>query len=323
MTGPRPSAMVIGGTAGVGRAVVDALLDRGYRVGVVARGAERLREIELAFGHERVLGLAADAGLADEVEEAADTLVTAFGAPVVWVNSAVINSFSPFEQMEVEEFDAIIRTTFLGQVNGTRAALRVMRRGHVVSIGSAHAYRSLPYQSAHSAANHAILGFNSAVRAELIRVGHPVSIAQVHLPPMNTPQFEWARNRLDRMPRPAPPVHQPEVGARAVLKCIDGEHREIWVGRGVIALILGNAVLPSWLDRRLAEEGIDPQKSDLPEPRNRPDNLMHPLPGPSAARGQFEAEADDKAAMLDGDLLRKLVFLGGPLVAFLLGLLLG
>lgn len=321
MAQAQPSAMVIGGTAGVGRAVVDALIGRGYRVGVMARGVERLRELEEAFGKERLLGLEADAGLADEVEEAADTLAVTFGPPVVWVNSAVVTSFSPFERMDVEEFEAIIRTTFLGQVNGTRAALRVMRRGHVVSIGSALAYRSLPYQSAQSAAKHAILGFNAAIRAELIRVGHPISIAQVHLPAVNTPQFEWARNRLDRMPRPAPPIHQPEVGAQAVLKCIDGRHRELWVGRAVIAFILGNSVLPSWLDRRLAEDGIDLQKSDVPEPRNRPDNVLHPVSHPSTAHGRFDAEADDKAVMIDGDLARKLAFVGLPFVAFLLGAL--
>ncbi len=315
--------MVIGGTAGVGRAVLDALLGRGYRVGVVARGLERLREVETLFGKERVLGLAADAGQADEIEEAADTLLATFGPPVVWVNAAMVASFSPFEQMEVDEFEAVMRTTFLGQVNGTRAALRVMRRGRIVSIGSALGYRALPYRSACSAAKHAVTGFNAALRSELIRVGHPVSIGQVQLPALNTPQFEWARSRLDRRPQPAPPVFQPEAAATAVLKCIDGSQREIWVGRSVVQLVLGNAVLPGWLDTKLAESGVDRQRSELHETGDRPDNLQQPLPGASSARGRFDAAARDKALVIDGDLARKLAFIGSPIATFFLGLLLG
>ena len=235
----------------------------------------------------------------------------------------MVTSYSPFEQMPAEEFDAIIRTTFLGQVNGTRAALRVMRRGHIVSIGSGLGYRSIPLQSAYCAAKHAINGFNAAVRSELMEVGHPIRLVQVELPGMNTPQFDWARNRMEKKPQPAPPVYQPEVAARAVLKAIDEDKREVWVGRAVFQLILGNAVLPAWLDRKLGEEAPGMQKSDEPEPGNRPDNLTSPVDYPSTPYGRFSATAKDTAWIADGDLVRKLVFIGGPVAAFLLGLLLG
>lgn len=115
-------AIVAGGTAGVGRATVEALLAEGWRVGVIARGQERLDA--LAAAHPTVATQAADVSDATALDAAADALVAKLGAPDAWVNCAMLTSFSPFQKMGAEEFDAIVATTFLGQVNGTRAADR-------------------------------------------------------------------------------------------------------------------------------------------------------------------------------------------------------
>ncbi len=317
------TAVVLGGTAGVGRAVVVALLKRGYRVGVMARGEDRLAAMEEEFGAQRLKAVAADAGNSDEVEAGTDAIIDAFGVPGVWVNCAMLTSFSPFEQMTPEEFEAIVRATFLGQVNGTRAALRVMGRGNVVNIGSGLSYRAIPFQAAYCGSKHAINGFTSAVRSELIRDGHPLKLSLVQLPAINTPQFEWARNRLEARPQPAPPIYQPEVAARAVLKAIETGAREILVGRSVLQLVFGNMVLSDWLDRKLADEGVEMQKSDQPEPGGRPDNIDEPVRRPSTAHGRFGTRAYDDALIVDSDLARKVVFLGLPLASFVLGLALG
>jgi NAD(P)-dependent dehydrogenase (short-subunit alcohol dehydrogenase family) len=317
------SAIVIGGTAGVGRAIVLALLERGYRVGVMARGEERLAEMEEEFGSRRIKAVAADAGIADDVEAATNLIVEAFGPPSVWVNCAMLTSFSPFEKMSPAEFDAIVRATFLGQVNGTRAALRVMGRGNVINIGSGLSYRAVPFQAAYCAAKHAINGFASAIRSELIRDGHPLRLSLVQLPAINTPQFDWARNRLDRKPQPAPPIYQPEVAARAAMKALDTGAREILVGQSVLQLVFGNMVLPNWLDQKLADDGVEMQKSEKPEPGNRPDNIDEPVNHPSTAHGRFDKRAKSSALIVDGDLARKVIFFGGPLMIFLLGVLVG
>ncbi len=320
---PGKTAIVVGGTAGVGRATVVALLERGYRVGVMARGEDRLSEMEEEFGADRLKAVPADAGVAKQVEAATDAIVAKFGTPDVWVNCAMLTSFSPFEKMTPDEFEAIVDASFLGQVNGTRAALRVMGRGNVVNIGSGLGYRAVPFQAAYCGSKHAINGFTSAIRSELLHDGHPLRIGLVQLPAINTPQFEWARNRLDRKPQPAPPIYQPEVAARAVLKAIDTGAREILVGRSVLKLVLGNMVLPNWLDRKLADEGVEMQKSDRREPGDRPDNIHEPVDYPSTARGRFGQRAKNDALMVDGDLARKVIFFGVPLASFVVGLAIG
>ena len=318
----RRCAVVIGGTAGVGRAVVEALLDQEFNVGVMARGEERLESMEREF-NGRVHPVAADAGNADEVERATDSIVQAFGAPSVWVNCAMLTSFSPFEQMEVAEFEQITRATYLGQVNGTRAALRVMGRGNIVNVGSGLSYRAIPFQSAYCGAKHAINGFTAAVRSELIRDGHPAKLSLVQLPAINTPQFDWARNRLEQKPQPAPPIFQPEVAARAVMRAIERSPRELLVGKSVLQLVFGEMVLPGWLDRKLADDGVTLQQSDIEDTHDRPDNIDGPVPYPSTAHGRFEGRARDSGTIVDGDMARKAVFFGVPLAAFLLGALVG
>ena len=236
-------AVVAGGSAGVGRATVTALLDRGYRVAVLARGQARLDEIAGRYG-DRVWTRSVDVSDGAALEAAGDAIASEFGQPRVWVNSAMLTSFSPFDAMDEAEFRKITETTYLGTVNGCRTALRIMSRGNVVNVGSGLAYTSVPYQSAYCGAKHAIEGFTQALRIELARDRRPVALSMIQLPAINTPQFDWARNRMPKHPQPAPPIFQPEVAAEAVLRAIDTDAREILVGRPVFKLMAGNMLFP-------------------------------------------------------------------------------
>jgi short-subunit dehydrogenase len=308
-------AIVIGGSAGVGRAVVDALRARGLTVGVVARGEERLAQMEA----EGIKTASADAGDADALAAAVAKLCKD-KAPRIWVNCAMATSFSRFEQMETDEFDQIVRTTFLGQVNGTRLALKHMQRGHIVHVGSGLSYRAVPGQSAYVAAKHAINGFVGAIRSELLETRPDLHLSLVQLPAINTPQFDWARNRLDHKPQPAPPVYAPEVAARAVLRAIDGNLREVLVGQSVLKLIFGDMLFPGYIDRKLVKEGIETQKSDKPEPGGRPDNLFAPVAHPARATGSFTGEVSEDAVILDADKTRSAIFGSAIGAAFLVGM---
>ncbi|MCV4732135.1 SDR family NAD(P)-dependent oxidoreductase, partial [Escherichia coli] len=88
----------------------------------------------------------------------------------------------PFRTMSPEEFRRVTEVTYLGYVNGTRAALELMTprdRGTIIQVGSALAYRSIPLQSAYCGAKAAIRGFTDAVRTELMHENSRVQIAMV------------------------------------------------------------------------------------------------------------------------------------------------
>ena len=74
------------------------------------------------------------------IDEAADHAAEVWGGIDVWVNNAMTTVYSPIEAMTAEEFRRVTDVTYLGQVHGTLAALRHMRksdRGTIVQVGSA------------------------------------------------------------------------------------------------------------------------------------------------------------------------------------------
>ena len=317
-----PVAVVAGGSAGVGRACVEALLTRGQRVAVLARGQGRLDEMRQEFG-DRVWTRSVDVSDAAAVNAAARDISDEFGTPEIWINSAMLTSFSPFEQVDDAEFRKITDTTYLGTVNGCRAALSVMSRGNVVNVGSGLAYVSVPYQAAYCGAKHAVEGFTQALRIEIVRAERPITVSMVQLPAVNTPQFDWARNRTDRKQQPAPPIFAPDVAARGVMQAIDTDAREVLVGRSVLQLMVGNMILPDLVERQLAGMGVEAQKSERPS-ADRGDNLDGPLEEyPSKAEGSYSYRAEESGLVLDGDMARKVFAFGGAAAFLAVGIMIG
>ncbi|WP_265736878.1 SDR family oxidoreductase [Phaeacidiphilus oryzae] len=300
-----PTMVVTGASAGVGRAVVRRLAARGARLGLVARGEEALEEAARearSLGAAEALPLPADVADADAVEKVAERVENELGPIDVWVNDAFATVFAPFQQIAPAEFRRVTEVTYLGYVNGTRAALRRMvprDRGVVVQVGSAIAYRGIPLQSVYSGAKHAIQGWNEAVRCELLHSGSRVRTTMVQLPAVDTPQFRWVLTRLPHRARPVPPVYPPELAAKAVETAIlHPGRREYWVGASTVATLVANAVAPGLLDRYLARTGYDSQQVDdeAVPPSALTGNLWRPGPARLAeASGDFGREAAKRA----------------------------
>jgi len=291
--------VVTGASAGVGRATARAFATRRWAVALIARGQDGLegarRDVEEAGGRALVLRL--DVVDAHAVEQAADRVVEAFGRVDVWVNNAMATVFARAEDIRPEEYKRVTEVTYLGQVHGTLAALRHMRRhggGTIVQVGSALAYRSIPLQAAYCAAKAAARGFTDSLRSELIHEGSPVRLTMVHLPAVNTPQFDWARSRLPRRLQPVPPIHAPEVAAEAIVKAAHEAPRELWVGGATAQAIVGTMAAPGTLDRMMASRAWDGQMTDEPATA-RPDNLFAPVPGDRGAAGRFTSAARGRA----------------------------
>ena len=144
------SVMVItGGTAGAGKATALRFARAGYHVALIARDETSLQETQQRcerFG-VKTLAISADVADASSLQRAAAEVETTLGAIDVWVNNAMTTVLAPFRQMSDEEFRRVTEVTYLGYVNGTRAALEVMTprdRGVIIQAGSALAWRSIP-----------------------------------------------------------------------------------------------------------------------------------------------------------------------------------
>jgi NAD(P)-dependent dehydrogenase (short-subunit alcohol dehydrogenase family) len=304
------TVVVTGGTAGVGRATVREFARNGANLAILARGEDRLqaakKEVE-EFGR-KALAISVDVSDAEAVEKAADQIERELGQIDIWVNNAFAGIFARFLDVTPEEYERVTAVTYLGQVNGTRAALKRMtprNRGSVVLVGSALAYRGIPLQSAYCGAKHAIQGLIDSVRTELIHDAPGVHISMVQLPGLNTPQFEWIRAKLPGKQRPIGAVFQPEVAARAIYFAAHSDRKEIEVGYPTVQSIWGDKVASAWLDDYLAEVGFTGQQSPEPVSPDRKDNLFEPVPGDFAAHGRFDNEAHEDSPELWASMHKK------------------
>lgn len=288
--------VITGATAGVGRAVVREFAKRKAWIGLIARGKDRLeatkQEVEKAGG--KALALSVDVADAAAMEQAANQVKQEFGRIDIWVNDAMATIFAPLTDITPEEFKRATEVTYLGCVYGTMNALKHMtpvNKGTIVQVGSALAYRSIPYQSAYCGAKHGIIGFTDSLRSELIHRKSNIHITVVDLPAVNTPQFSWCRTRLPRHPQPVPPIFEPEVPARAIYWAAHHKRREVFVGTPTVKAIYGQDVAPGFADWYLGETGYNSQQTNQPVSPDRPNNLFEPVPGDFAARGIFSDRA--------------------------------
>jgi short-subunit dehydrogenase len=319
-------AVVTGASAGVGRATVRELASHGWDIGLIARDAGRLestrREVELAG--RRAVVVIGDVADAAAVEAAAARIESELGPIDAWVNNAMVSVFSPIKEMDPEEFRRVTEVTYLGFVYGTLSALRrmlVRDRGVIVQVGSALAYRAIPLQSAYCAAKHAIEGFSESLRTELLHDGSKVRVTVVHLPALNTPQFDWARSRMAFKAQPVAPIYQPEVAARAIAHAIDHPRREYLVGRSTVMAVWANRVAPGILDRYLARTGYDAQQDAEPEDPSRPHDLWEPVPGDQVAHGRFDDRSEAWSAQFWATTHRPVLALAGVVLASIAALI--
>ncbi|XEN30639.1 hypothetical protein M728_001236 [Ensifer sp. WSM1721] len=190
-------------------------------------------------------------------------------------------------------------------------------------MGSALAYRGIPLQAAYCGAKHAIRGFTDSLRAELIHEGSKIALTTVHLPAVDTPQFDWARTHMDTQPRPVAPVYRPEVAADAIVRAALHPKREYWLGNRTSLIILGNLVAPSMLDRLLARTAVEAQQTERPANAGRRDNLFTPVEGLHRINGSFGNEAVADAIAVSEPRTRITAVIGGALIAAILGALIG
>lgn len=167
------SAVVIGGTSGIGRAIALRFAEEGYKVAVAgrdeARGADTARACEAA-GSPAARFLAVDVGDAASVDALAQAVGEAFGVPQVVVNCAgILQSGKRVLDQNLEEDERLWRINYRGTLLGCQAFGRLMAqagRGAILNVGSLASFAPLSLP-AYTPGKHAILALTQILAAEL------------------------------------------------------------------------------------------------------------------------------------------------------------
>jgi 3-oxoacyl-[acyl-carrier protein] reductase len=170
------TAVVTGGSRGIGAAVAALLAERGAAVVVSARDADRLnvavKDLE-AMG-AAVVGVAGDVSRREDAERVVDTARERFGRVDILVNNAGITRDGLLLRMKDEDWDRVLEVNLRGAFVMTRAASKVMVRqkgGRIINMSSAAGVMGNAGQANYSASKAGLIGFTKAAARELSHWG--------------------------------------------------------------------------------------------------------------------------------------------------------
>lgn len=168
------TAVVTGGSRGIGRAIAEALASAGARVAVVARNGERAQIAAGELPGEGHAGYGCNVALPDQVKATLAAIEEELGPVGILVNNAGITRDNILVRMKDEEFDEVIAVNLKGAFNFTRGVTRGMmkrREGVILNITSVVGLTGNAGQANYAASKAGVIGLTKSVAKELASRG--------------------------------------------------------------------------------------------------------------------------------------------------------
>ena len=188
--------VVTGGTKGIGRAIVEAVLEKGAKVVLGARTAEDVERAGAELG-DGVRGVVCDVRRPEDCRKLVEAATSSFGGLDVLVNNAGVGRFERVDALAVEDWDAVIETNLSGVFYCTSAAIPALKErggGWIINIGSLAGKNAFPGGAAYNASKFGLIGFSEALMQEVRHDGIRVSYimpGSVATPGFSTGEAEW------------------------------------------------------------------------------------------------------------------------------------
>jgi short-subunit dehydrogenase len=281
-------AIVTGASSGVGWQSAIRLAEQGVRLCVTARrgeALEKLRDEVLRMGGECLVA-PGDVTVREDVDRVVRACLEHYGHVDILVNVAAVQSYGYFDQLPWEHLTRTFDVNCFGYMRFARAVLPHFRergRGHILNVQSMLSMGAAPLLAAYTASKHATLGWAKCLEIELRGTG--IQLSNVLVPSVATPMFDHAPTQFNLAPTPVPPTYEPDVAARAVVRCARRPGRT-----SVPVFLQGRLML--WMNQWVPRVGkwilgnFGARMQMREQPVDRPEgNLFHPVPQGVGPRG--------------------------------------
>ncbi len=170
------TALITGGSRGIGFGVAESLLNEGMNVAITSRSTEAADAAVARLartGSGKVIGITADVRDFGEQQTAVATVLNAFGSLDVLVANAGLGHFAPVTSLTPEQWNETIDTNLTGVFYSLKAALDALIRskGYFISIASLAGTNFFAAGSAYNASKFGLVGFTQAVMLDLREQG--------------------------------------------------------------------------------------------------------------------------------------------------------
>lgn len=200
------TALITGGSRGIGLALAEKLAGLGANIWIMARDEKQLQHAceqikkACAAPEQKVRILRADVSNLAEVQSGIEVLLRETGAPDILVNSAGVVQPGNFEKLAPEDFKWMMDVNYLGLVYVTRLIVPGMmarKSGRIVNISSLAGIVPLYGYSGYGASKFAVRGFSEILRVEM--KPYNIAVSVVYPPDTDTDQLKYDK------------LHKPEV----------------------------------------------------------------------------------------------------------------
>ena len=174
------TALITGGSKGIGRAIAEQMLQAGMNVGITGRSINSLNlvtdELTAKYG-DKIVSFESDVRDYTAQQNAVSELVAKFGCLNVVIANAGIGHFAPIDEMTHEQWNDIIDINLTGVFNTVKASVESIKKseGYIITIASLAGTNFFAQGSAYNASKFGLVGFTQAIMLDLRKYGVKVS----------------------------------------------------------------------------------------------------------------------------------------------------
>lgn len=194
MTLSNKNVLITGGSAGIGKALIEELSVKGVTdIAVMGRTARKLDGLEDQFPPVRFLKIQGDVSVLSDVKEAVTTVQEEWGPLDILINNAGVVSAGLLEEISDEDILGQINVNLTGLIYMTKHFLPLLKKSDeaaIMNISSGLGYIAMPFYSVYAATKAGVKHFSEAMRREL--ADYPIHVMTVYPTSTDTPMMETA-----------------------------------------------------------------------------------------------------------------------------------